>query len=247
MYVSLFRALLGTAFTFALTAAGAAAVFFARRTSRESGALLGFAAGVMTAASVWSLLLPAIERAEGSALPAWLPAAAGFLLGTLLLYAFDRALCRFLASGSAERRQNLLLLGAVTLHNIPEGMAVGLAFALASDGGALSAAAGLALGIGIQNFPEGAAISLPLHRAGISRPRAFWAGTASGVVEPLFGVLAALFAGISPLLPWLLGFAAGAMLYVVVAELIPLSHERGGTVGFTAGFLIMMILDVALG
>ncbi len=243
MFSSLFRALLGTMFTFAMTTAGAAAVFLTRREHSKSGALLGFAAGVMTAASVWSLLLPSIERAEGGVLPAWLPAAAGFLIGTLFLCAFDLALQRALKNGDEDRRQNLLLFGAVTLHNIPEGMAVGLAFAL----GDMTTAAALALGIGIQNFPEGAAISLPMHRAGLSRPRAFAIGAASGAVEPFFGVLAALFAGISPLLPWLLGFAAGAMLYVVVAELIPLAHKRGGTIGFTAGFLLMMILDVALG
>lgn len=246
MHEALFRALLGTLFTFAMTAAGAAAVFFSRRAARENGALLGFAAGVMTAASVWSLLLPAIERAAGTELPAWLPAATGFLLGTLFLFSFDLALRRFFAHGD-EKRQELLLLGAITLHNIPEGMAVGLAFALAEGSGELGAAAALALGIGIQNFPEGAAISLPLRGTLCSRRRAFLVGAASGAVEPLFGVLAALFVSLSPLLPWLLGFAAGAMLYVVVAELIPLGHAHGGTVGFTAGFLIMMILDVALG
>lgn len=241
MHGSLFRALLGTLFTFAMTTAGAAAVFFTRRAARENGALLGFAAGVMTAASVWSLLIPAIERSEGMGIPAWLPAAVGFLLGVMFLAAFDRAL------RSTSQRQNLLLFGAITLHNIPEGMAVGLAFALAESGAELSAAAALALGIGIQNFPEGAAIALPLRSGGKSRGEAFFIGAASGAVEPLFGVLAALFAALSPCLPWLLGFAAGAMLYVVVAELIPLGHERGGTVGFTAGFLIMMVLDVALG
>ena len=147
-----------------------------------------------------------------------------------------------------HRRQTALLMTAITLHNIPEGMAVGLAFALAAKGEALAAAGALALGVGIQNFPEGAAIALPLRQSGCSRGRAFLGGVLSGVVEPVFGVLVVLVAaGVQILLPWLLSFAAGAMLYVVVEELVPQAHSRGGTCGFTMGFLIMMVLDVALG
>ena len=146
------------------------------------------------------------------------------------------------------RRQSTLLMAAITLHNVPEGMAVGLAFALAAEGEGMAGAAALALGIGIQNLPEGAAISLPLRQEGSSRGRAFLLGTLSGSVEPIFGILVVLVAaGVRPLMPWLLSFAAGAMLYVVVEELVPQAHSKAGTCGFVGGFLIMMILDVALG
>ncbi len=245
------RAALGTGFTFLMTALGAATVFFFRDEFRPSmqRALLGFAAGVMTAASVWSLLLPAIAQtaAEGK-LPAWLPAAAGILLGAAFLAALDAALPRLRRETEDPlRRQDLLLITAITLHNIPEGMAVGLAFALACEGEYLAAAA-LAVGIGIQNFPEGAAVALPVLREGKSPGRAFRSGVGSGAVEPLFGVAVVLAAaGIGALMPWLLGFAAGAMLYVVVEELIPQAHSRAGTCGFVLGFLIMMVLDTALG
>ena len=145
-------------------------------------------------------------------------------------------------------RQTTLLATAITLHNVPEGMAVGLAFALAAKGESMAGAAALAMGIGIQNFPEGAAISLPLRQEGISRWRAFWGGVLSGAVEPVFGILVVLIAAqATPAMPWLLSFAAGAMLYVVVEELIPQAHSRAGTHGFVTGFLVMMILDVALG
>jgi len=247
------RAALGTGFTFLMTSLGAAAVFVFRGEVRPAAqrALLGFAAGVMTAASVWSLLLPAIEQSAAERFPAWLPAAAGIALGVVFLAALDSALPHIRARRgpvSAVRRQDLLLITAITLHNIPEGMAVGLAFALAADGEGLAAAAALAIGIGIQNFPEGAAVALPLLQEGESRRRAFLTGVLSGAVEPLFGVLTVLAAALlRPLMPWLLSFAAGAMLYVVVEELVPQAHSRGGTCGFVLGFLVMMVLDVALG
>lgn len=240
---------LGTSFTFLMTALGAATVFFFARAvcERAQGALLGFAAGVMTAASVWSLILPAIEQtaAEGR-LPPFLPAAAGIVLGALLLALLDE----FTRQRGGERvtHSDFLLLSAITLHNIPEGMAVGLAFALAADGEGLAGAAALALGIGVQNFPEGAAVALPVYQAGKSKRRAFWTGVLSGAVEPLFGVLVVLAAArVHALMPWLLSFAAGAMLYVVAEELLPRAGSRRGTCGFLVGFLFMMVLDVALG
>ena len=245
----LMLAWLGTSFTFLMTALGAATVFFFARAvcERAQGALLGFAAGVMTAASVWSLILPAIEQtaAEGR-LPPFLPAAAGIVLGALLLALLDE----FTRQRGGERvtHSDFLLLSAITLHNIPEGMAVGLAFALAADGEGLAGAAALALGIGVQNFPEGAAVALPVYQAGKSKRRAFWTGVLSGAVEPLFGALVVLAAaGVHALMPWLLSFAAGAMLYVVAEELLPRAGGRRGTCGFLVGFLFMMVLDVALG
>ena len=251
MLRSLGWAALGTGFTFLMTTLGAATVFFFSGEPRPKfqKAMLGFAAGVMTAASVWSLLLPAIDqaRAEGK-LPGWLPAAAGMLLGVMFLAALDSLLPRLRRTPREDWRQNTLLMTAITLHNVPEGMAVGLAFALAAEGEGLAGAAALAMGIGIQNFPEGAAISLPLRQEGFSRRRAFLGGTLSGSVEPVFGVLVVLAAGaVHPLMPWLLSFAAGAMLYVVVEELVPQAHSRSGTCGFVGGFLVMMVLDVALG
>lgn len=243
---------LGTLFTFLMTTLGAATVFLLGGSGkhRSKEAILGFAAGVMTAASVWSLLLPAIEQSEQGPLPAWLPASAGIALGAVFLAGMDALLPRLSRKKNSDpaQRKNALLFTAITLHNIPEGMAVGLAFALAADGEGLAGAAALALGIGIQNFPEGAAISLPLRQAGSTRMRAFLGGTLSGAVEPLFGVAVVLMAaGAHMLMPWLLGFAAGAMLYVVIEELVPQSNTRGGVCGYMAGFLIMMILDVAMG
>ena len=253
MLQSLCWAALGTGFTFLMTTLGAALVFFfsGEPHPRSQRTLLGFAAGVMTAASVWSLLLPAIDRAAGGALPAWLPAAGGMLAGVVFLAALDALLPRLRRSRTereASWRQTTLLATAITLHNVPEGMAVGLAFALAGRGEGFAGAAALALGIGIQNFPEGAAIALPLRQGGWSRGRAFLGGMLSGIVEPIFGVLVVLAAaGVDPLMPWLLSFAAGAMLYVVVEELVPQAHSRAGTCGFVVGFLVMMVLDVALG
>ena len=241
-------ALLGTSFTFLMTALGAATVFFFARKvcERAQGALLGFAAGVMMAASVWSLILPAIEQTEAEGrLPPFLPAAAGIVLGALTLFSLDELVRR---RGGGEVHSDFLLLSAITLHNIPEGMAVGLAFALAADGESLAGAFALALGIGVQNFPEGAAVALPLRQAGKRRGEAFLAGVLSGAVEPLFGVAAALAAvQVRPLMPWLLSFAAGAMLCVTAEELIPRAGGRDGTCAFLVGFLLMMALDVGLG
>ncbi len=253
-----------TGFTCLMNAFGASVVFFVgQHNSRAFHRLmLGFAAGVMIAASMWSLLIPAIEGAEQMGIPGWLPAAGGSSFGIAFLMAMD-ALLPHLTPGiqketndrTSNHRAALLAL-AITLHNIPEGMAVGISFALAAQNNpsTLPAALALAFGIGIQNFPEGASISLPLHQEGMSRRRAFAAGALSGLVEPIFALLTVLIAGtVQPLMPWLLSFAAGAMLYVVVEELIPeanLRHDHqthNGTLGVMAGFLIMMILDVALG
>ena len=250
MLQALSWAALGTGFTFLMTTLGAAVVFFFVEEPRPQfqRTMLGFAAGVMTAASVWSLLLPAIEQSADFGVPGWLPAAAGLLLGVGFLSALDAVLPHLRRAKDMDltRRQSTLLMAAITLHNVPEGMAVGLAFALAGEG--MAGAAALALGIGIQNLPEGAAISLPLRQEGSSRGRAFLLGTLSGSVEPIFGILVVLVAaGVRPLMPWLLSFAAGAMLYVVVEELVPQAHSKAGTCGFVGGFLIMMILDVALG
>lgn len=248
MTQALLWAACGTAFTFGMTALGAAAVFFfaGHPHPRFRQAMLGFAAGVMTAASVWSLLLPAIERSEALGLPGWLPPGAGLLAGAVFLAAMDLWL-RQLRRGRDDHG-SALLMAAITLHNIPEGMAVGLAFALAAGGDRSAGAVALAVGIGIQNFPEGAAIALPLRQEGFSRRKSFLGGAMSGTVEPLFGILAVLCAsGATPLMPWLLSFAAGSMLYVVAEELIPQAHSRTGTCGFLLGFLIMMTLDVALG
>lgn len=254
----------GTGFTFFMTALGASMVFLFRGEIKAEiqRIFLGFAAGVMIAASVWSLLIPAVERAEEAGRIGWIPAAGGFLLGVIFLLVLDQFLPHLHAgAGKAEGvatswRRTTLLVMAVTLHNIPEGMAVGLSFALAAqemgEGASLTAAFALALGIGIQNFPEGAAISLPLRREGIPAARAFLMGALSGIVEPLFGILVVLIAGgILPLMPWLLSFAAGAMMYVVVEELIPEAHlgehSNVGTMGVMVGFLVMMVLDIALG
>jgi ZIP family zinc transporter len=234
---------------------------------RRSGGIsqkifLGFAAGVMIAASVWSLLIPSIEEAEAAGSIGWIPASGGFIIGIFFLYGLDRLIPHLhpssntLEGPSSTVKRTTLLISAVTLHNIPEGMAVGLSFALAAqhpENPALYASAmALALGIGIQNFPEGAAVALPLRQEGMSTGKSFLVGCLSGAVEPVFGVVAVLLSGIiAPAMPWLLSFAAGAMMYVVVEELIPEAHlgehSNAGTFGVMAGFLIMMTLDVALG
>ena len=241
-------AAIGTGFTFLMTTLGAAVVFFFVEEPRPQfqRTMLGFAAGVMTAASVWSLLLPAMAQAASLGLPPWLPACLGTLAGALFLWGLDAALPRLRRPEGASR-ETALLVTAITLHNIPEGMAVGLSFALAAGGEGFAAAAALALGIGVQNFPEGAAVALPLRQEGMSRPRAFSAAALSGAVEPLFGVAVVAAAGAAQrCMPWLLAFAAGAMLYVVVEELIPQAQGGGGTCGYLAGFLLMMVLDTAL-
>lgn len=260
MLQSLGWAALGTGFTFLMTALGAAMVFFFAGEPRPhfQKTLLGFAAGVMTAASVWSLLLPAIDRAAEGALPDWLPAAGGMLLGVVFLSALDALLPHLRRDRTwqdASWRQTTLLMTAITLHNVPEGMAVGLAFSMAAQdtgSGALAGAVALAIGMGLQNFPEGAAISLPLRSDGLGTGRAFAAGALSGVVEPIFGLLTVLVAGsVSLVMPWVLSFAAGAMIYVVVEELIPEAHlgehSHVGTASVMCGFLVMMLLDVMLG
>ena len=234
----------GTLFTFTMTGLGAGMVFFlaGEHQRRWQRWMLGFAAGVMTAASVWSLLLPAIERSEGLGLPGWLPAAAGTAAGAVFLAGMELLL---------EKRQGdhegALLVAAITVHNIPEGMAVGLACALAAEGDMAAGAAALALGVGLQNFPEGAAVSLPLV-AGKGRKKAFGWGLLSGVVEPVCGLAAVVFAAVAmPAMPWLLSFAAGAMLYVVAQELVPQARGWGGTCGYMMGFILMMVMDTALG
>ena len=255
------QALIGTLFSWGLTAAGSIPVFFTRRLDRGFlDLMLGLAAGVMIAASFWSLLAPAIEMSGGSPLPAVI----GFLLGGAALRGVDVLLPHLhpaLADGQPEglqstfRRSTLLVL-AVTLHNFPEGLAVGVAFGAAAaggmDGATVAGALALAIGIGLQNFPEGAAVSVPLRREGFSRLKSFTYGQLSGVVEPIAGVLGALLVFlVKPLLPYALAFAAGAMIYVVVEELIPES-QRGdetdlSTIGTLFGFSVMMLLDVALG
>ena len=258
------QALVATLFTWFVTALGAALVFFFKTINRKVlDCMLGFAAGVMIAASYWSLLAPAIEMAEGSSLPAWVPATTGFLLGGLFLYIADKIIPHLHLGFPMDEAEgpktswhrSILLVLAITLHNIPEGLAVGVAFgALASNlpSATLAGAIALAIGIGIQNFPEGAAVSVPLRREGFSRLRSFWYGQASGIVEPIAGVLgAASVIFIKPVLPYALAFAAGAMIYVVVEELIPESQlEKNtdiATMGAMGGFAVMMTLDVALG
>ena len=258
------QALLATLFTWGMTAAGAALVFIGKELSRKTlDGMLGFAAGVMIAASFWSLLAPAIEMSEDLGQPGWLPPAIGFLLGGIFLRLVDKVLPHLHinapigeAEGISTRwKKTTLLVLAITLHNIPEGLAIGVAFgAVAYDlpTATLGGAIALAIGIGIQNFPEGTAVSMPLRREGVSRGRSFWYGQLSGTVEPVAAVIGVLFVLVArPMLPYALSFAAGAMIFVVVEEVIPES-QRGGntdiaTLGAMVGFTIMMVLDVALG
>jgi ZIP family zinc transporter len=257
-------ALLATSFTWAVTALGAACVFIGHDLSRKwLDGLLGFAGGVMIAASFWSLLSPAIAMAEGGPVPAWLPAAVGFLLGGLCLRAADKLLPHLhvgypMAEAEGVKttwRRTTLLVLAITLHNLPEGLAVGVAFGAAAAGlpaATLTGALALAVGIGIQNFPEGLAVALPLRRAGTSRLKSFWYGQLSGMVEPVAGVLGALaVVSARALLPYALAFAAGAMIFVVIEEVIPEAQREGNadlaTLAAMLGFTVMMVLDVALG
>jgi len=259
----LIQAFLATIFTYFMTAAGAASVLFFKRVNRRLlDLMLGFAGGVMIAASFWSLLAPAIEMSRGRGLPVWLPPAAGFLAGAGFLFLLDRILPHlhlFLAEEKAEGikthwRKTTLLVLAITLHNIPEGLAVGVAFGAASlelIGATMGGAIALAIGIGLQNLPEGLAVSGPLRAAGLSRGKSFFLGQLSGVVEPIAGVLGALaVTRMISILPYALSFAAGAMIFVVVEEVIPESQSSGksdpATIGLILGFLLMMILDVAL-
>ena len=258
-------ALLATTFTWLVTAAGASLVFFFKKMDRGVlDPMLGFTGGVMVAASFWSLLNPAIEISE-RLYPnmKWMPAAVGFFLGAMFIYVLDKFTPHLhINFGEHETEgtktqwhKTTLLILAITLHNIPEGLAVGVLFGAAAEGmpeASIAGAMALAIGIGIQNFPEGIAVAMPLRRHGVSRLRSFWFGQLSAIVEPVAGVAGALAVMyMQPLLPFALAFAAGAMIYVVVEEVIPETQRDKFTdrsvLGFIGGFLVMMILDVALG
>jgi len=258
------QALIAGMFTWFITMVGAGSVFFARHVNRRLlDAMLGFSGGVMIAASYWSLLAPALEISENQGGMAWFPATAGFLLGGAALWSLDKILPHLHIGfpreeaegvGTTWKRAVLLVL-AITMHNVPEGLAVGVAFGGVIAGTAsadLAGAIALAVGIGIQNFPEGVAVAVPLRQAGMSRIKSFWYGQLSAAVEPVAAVAGA--AGviyIAPMLPYALAFAAGAMIFVVVEELIPESHRAGNvdlaTISLMCGFAVMMTLDVALG
>lgn len=256
-------AFLGTFFIFLMTTLGAGLVFLFKNnlSNNFKRIFLGFAAGVMIAASVWSLIIPAIEEAENQGMIGWIPATVGFLGGGLFLLLVDNLLPHLhIGSDKPEGmkssfKRTTMLVFAVTLHNIPEGLAVGLGFGLAlktNDPALLASALGLAIGIGLQNFPEGAAISLPLKQENISTKKSFFLGSLSGIVEPVFAFIGILLASqLTFIMPWFLAFAAGAMIYVVVEELIPEAqldaHTNIGTIAVMIGFALMMILDVALG
>ncbi len=258
------QAMLAGIFTWSITAAGAALVFLTSSVNQKlMDGLLGFSAGVMIAASYWSLLAPAIEIAEHGSSPAWLPAAVGFLAGGFFLMAIDKVLPHLHpgmpmneAEGPATSWQrSVLLVLAITLHNIPEGLAVGVGFGGVIAGQSatgIGAAIALTIGIGLQNFPEGMAVAMPLRREGLSRGKSFWFGQLSGVVEPLAATVGAVAVVYSAaILPYALAFAAGAMIFVVVEELIPESQRAGNvdlaTMSLLVGFTVMMVLDVALG
>lgn len=258
------QALIATTFTWLVTAAGAALVFLFKDLSRKwLDGMLGFTGGVMIAASYWSLLAPSIEMSEAQGMIPWFPPAVGFAAGALFLFALDKFVPHLHINFSKDEVEGIntnwhkttLLVLAITLHNIPEGLAVGVAFgAFASGvpGAELGAAVALAIGIGLQNFPEGLAVSMPLKRAGISSRRSFMFGQLSAIVEPIAGVIGAAAVMVAqPVLPYALAFAAGAMIYVVIEEVVPETQRDKytdiATLGFIGGFLVMMILDVALG
>ena len=258
------QALWGTGFTYLMTALGALGVFLGRELDKRLlNGMMGFAAGVMIAASYFSLLAPSIELSADLPGPIWLPAVGGFLIGGGFLWAVDKLLPHLHIGDDQPEglrttwQRNILLVFAITLHNIPEGLAVGVAFGAANaglSGASLTSAIALALGIGIQNFPEGLAVSMPLRGEGISKGRAFFWGQLSGLVEPIAAVIgAAATLSMQNLLPYALAFAAGAMIYVVAEELIPEAkmsssdHSDIPTIGVLLGFAIMMLLDVALG
>jgi len=258
------QALFATIFTWLVTAMGAALVFFTKNMNQKvMDVMFGFAGGVMMAASFWSLLAPAIEMTEAKGESGWIPAAVGFLLGAVFISLTDRILPHLHPSFRLEQaegikttwRKSVLLVLAITMHNIPEGLAVGVAFGgafLGLPGATIAGATVLAIGIGLQNFPEGMAVSMPLRREGMSRGKSFWYGQVSGVVEPIAGVIgAAAVLMVEPMLPYALAFAAGAMIFVVVEQVIPESQARGNTdlatLGIIGGFTLMMVLDVALG
>ncbi len=258
------QALLATTFTWLVTASGAALVFLFKDMPRKAlDGMLGFTGGVMIAASYWSLLAPSIEMSEAQGMLPWFPPAVGFAAGALFLFGLDKWVPHLhLNFGQDEtegvktqwKRTTLLVL-AITLHNIPEGLAVGVAFGAAAaglDGAELGGAMALAIGIGLQNFPEGIAVSMPLRRTGVSRRKAFFFGQLSAIVEPVAGVIGAAAVSVfQPILPYALAFAAGAMIYVVIEEVVPETqrdkHTDTAALGFIGGFLVMMILDVALG
>lgn len=258
------QALVAGIFTWGMTAAGSAVVFATKQVSKKTlDFMLGLAAGVMIAASYWSLLAPAIELSEGHVIASWFPAAAGFLLGVIILRSIDAILPHLhvgYPTNEAEGiktswNRSILLVLAIALHNIPEGLAIGVAFGSVGAGApftTLQAAVALAVGIGIQNMPEGLAVAAPLRGEGMSRLKSFWYGQLSAVVEPVAAVLGAVVVVMArPLLPYALAFAAGAMIFVVVEEVIPESQREGNTHlatgGTVLGFLIMMILDVSFG
>ncbi len=258
----LLQALAGTLFTWSITALGAAVVFLTKEfNQRILDVMLGFAGGVMIAASYWSLLAPAIEMAENGPLPAWVPAATGFLLGGAFLRLIDRYMPHIHPITEVKEgmettwRRTTLLVLAITLHNFPEGLAVGVAFGAVAYGlptATLSGAIALALGIGIQDFPEGVAVALPLRREGLSRWQSFWYGQLSGAVEIVAGLIGAwAVLAVQTILPYALAFAAGAMIFVVTEDLIPEAQQGGhadqATIGLLLGFTLMMVLDVALG
>lgn len=260
----LIAALIATVFTWFLTALGASLIFFVKEMSRKVlDTMLGFTGGVMVAASFWSLLAPAIRMSRDLAVPQWFPAAVGFFLGAMFLFGLDKVLPHLhLNFGEQEKEgvktdwhRTVLMVLAITLHNIPEGLAVGVAFgavAAGIPGAEMGAAVALALGIGLQNFPEGTAVAVPLRRDGLSRRKSFFWGQMSAVVEPVAGVAGAAFVVYAePVLPYALAFAAGAMIFVVVEEVIPETQRDKYTdfasLGFVGGFIIMMILDVSLG
>lgn len=258
------QALYATLFTWFVTALGAGLVFFFKTINKKVfDTMLGFAAGVMIAASFWSLLQPGIEMAEEMGMVSWLTAAVGFLSGGAFLFLVDKTLPHMHLGLDTKKtegiktswQRSVLLVTAITLHNIPEGLAVGVAFGAVAVGvgsSSITGAIALAIGIGLQNFPEGAAVSIPLRREGYSRTKSFMYGQASGIVEPISGVLGALLVlNVRPILPFALCFAAGAMIYVVVEELIPEAQSNKNsdfaTAGAMLGFAVMMMLDVALG
>jgi ZIP family zinc transporter len=257
-------ALLATTFTWLVTAAGAAVVFLFKDLSRRwLDGMLGFTGGVMIAASYWSLLAPSIDMSERMGMIPWLPPAVGFALGALFLYALDKYVPHLHINFDPKRsegprtdwRRSTLLILAITLHNIPEGLAVGVLFGGVAAGipeATIGGAVALAIGIGLQNFPEGIAVSMPLRRLGLSRRRSFFYGQLSAIVEPVAGVVGALAVlWMQPILPYALAFAAGAMIYVVIEEVIPETqldaHTDIATLGFIGGFIVMMVLDVGLG
>ncbi|RKQ35488.1 ZIP family metal transporter [Oceanobacillus halophilus] len=259
------QALIGTLFTWGMTALGASLVFMTKTVNvKLLDGMMGFAGGVMIAASFWSLLSPAIEMAKGGSVPAWIPAAVGFMLGGIFLWGIDKILPHLHPNASISeaegiqpnrRKRSTLLVLAITLHNIPEGLAIGVAFGALANGfpeASLAGAIALTIGIGIQNFPEGVAVSMPLRKLGMSRRKSFYYGQFSGMVEPVSAVIGVLAVTLmEPLLPYALSFAAGAMIFVVAEEVIPGSHEEGNrdlaSMSVMIGFTVMMILDVALG